>query len=87
MSTGPTEGGSRHILGVLVALLVAAIVFVGAVVLVRADTGLGYEPSAQAATSGGNVSMSVFPDSHACHGSTSGAPGGGSHLAERCRRN
>ena len=63
----------------LVALLVAAIVFVGAVVLVRADTGLGYEPSAQAATSGGNVSLSVFPDSHACHGSTSGAPGGGSH--------
>jgi hypothetical protein len=64
---------------VLVALLVAAVVFVGAVLLVRSDSGLGYEPPAQAATSGAHVSLSVFPDSHPCHGSTSGAPGGGGH--------
>jgi len=73
------KGGSGHLVGVLIALVVAAAVFVGVVFLARSSSGLGYEPPAKAATTGANVSLSVFPDSTPCHGSTSGAPGGGPH--------
>jgi len=75
MSNGP--GASRHLFGVIVSLAVAAAVFVVVVLAVRSETGLGYEPPAAHATTGASVSLSVFPDSHPCHGNTSGAPGGG----------
>jgi hypothetical protein len=75
-----SEGGARrHLLGVTIAILVAAVVFVGLVLAVRKDKGWGYEPPAAPSTSGANVTLSVYPDSYACHGSTSGAPGGGPH--------
>ena len=73
------EGKSRHVLGVIVALLVTGAVFVLVVLGMRALSNLGYEPPAAASTSGAHVTLSVFPDSYACHGSTTGAPGGGSH--------
>ncbi len=73
------EGEPRHLLGVIVALLVTGVVFVGVVFAVRSASGLGYEPPASHATTGASVSLAVFPDSHACHGSTSGAAGGGPH--------
>lgn len=73
------EAGRIHLVGVFVAILVAAAVFAGVVFAVRADGGLGYEPPAAHSTSGANVSLSVFPDSNPCHGSASGAPGGGPH--------
>ncbi len=71
------ERRSNHILGVTIALIVAGGVFVGLVLAVQANSGLGYEPPATAATAGAHVALSVFPDSHPCHGNTSGAPGGG----------
>jgi len=77
MSAG--EGQPRRLLGVILALLIAVVVFLGVVLLVRLDSGLGYEPPASHATTGASVSLSVFPDSHPCHGSTSGAAGGGPH--------
>jgi hypothetical protein len=64
----------RHVLGVAIALLITAAIFTLVVVAVRAQKGLGYEPSPVAATTGANVSLSVFPDSMVCHGS-----GGGPH--------
>jgi len=73
------QGRSRHVLGVIVALVVAAAVFVLVVLGVRSLSGLGYEPPALASTSGAHVTLSTYPDSYACHGSTSGAPGGGPH--------
>ena len=63
--------------GVIVAVVLAGGLFVLLVLGVRALGGLGYEPPAKHATTGVNVSLSVFPDSYVCHGSTSGAPGGG----------
>ncbi|HYB23710.1 MAG TPA: hypothetical protein VED41_07925 [Solirubrobacteraceae bacterium] len=73
------EGKSRHVLGVIAALAVTAVVFVLVVLGVRSLSGLGYEPPATASTTGADVTLSVFPDSYVCHGSTSGAPGGGPH--------
>ncbi|HYB30090.1 MAG TPA: hypothetical protein VEF89_26015 [Solirubrobacteraceae bacterium] len=73
------EGNSHHLLGVIAALVVAAALFAGVVLAVRSSAGLGYEPPAQHATTGASVALSVFPDSTPCHGSTSGAPGGGPH--------
>jgi FtsP/CotA-like multicopper oxidase with cupredoxin domain len=72
-----SERRSRHLVGVIIALVVAAVVFVGVVLLVRSSAGLGYEPPATASTTGAKLALSVFPDSFPCHGSTSGAPGGG----------
>jgi len=71
--------GSRHLLGVTLALLVAGGVFVLLVLGVRSLGGLGYNPPAAAATTGASVTLSIYPDSMVCHGSTSGAPGGGPH--------
>ncbi len=73
------EGSNRHIVGVSVALLIAAAVFVLAILGVRSLKGLGYEPPARAATTGVHVTLAVYPDSYPCHGNTSGAPGGGPH--------
>jgi hypothetical protein len=70
MSQGPT----RHVLGVTIALFVAAAVFAVAVLAVRAQNGLGYEPSAVNLTTGANITLSAYPDSMVCHGS-----GGGAH--------
>jgi hypothetical protein len=67
------------VLGVIVAVVVTAAVFLLVVVAVRGQHGLGYEPPVAKATSGVNVELSALPDSYACHGSTSGAPGGGPH--------
>jgi len=60
--------------GAVVALVVILLVFFGALEGVRALSGLGYEPAATSATTGPNISLGVFPDSYACHGS-----GGGPH--------
>lgn len=68
---------SRHGFGVIVALVVTAVLFVLVVLGARSLSGLGYEPPAAASTTGAHVVLSVFPDSNPCHGSTSGAPGGG----------
>jgi hypothetical protein len=69
-----SEGASRHVLGIAIALLVTAALFVLLAVLVRADKGLGYEPAAVRTTTGAHVTLSVLPDSMVCHGS-----GGGPH--------
>jgi hypothetical protein len=61
-------------LGAVATLVVVLVVFFGAVEGVRAISGLGYEPAATSATTGPNISLGVFPDSYACHGS-----GGGPH--------
>jgi hypothetical protein len=74
-----SQSGRQRIVGVVVALVVAGALFVGVVFATRADRGLGYEPPAKPATTGASVSLSVFPDSTPCHGSASGAPGGGPH--------
>lgn len=71
-SPGPSAG--RHAVGVLVTLVVAGILFVALVIGVRSEKGLGYEPAADHSTTGAHVTLSVFPDSMACHGS-----GGGPH--------
>jgi hypothetical protein len=42
--------------------------------VVRAGSGLGYEPAATRSTTGASISLSAFPDSMVCHGS-----GGGPH--------
>jgi len=67
----------RHGPGVIAALVVTSGLFVLAVVGLRSLGGLGYEPPAAASTTGAHVVLSVFPDSNPCHGSSSGAPGGG----------
>jgi hypothetical protein len=69
-----TESGRRHVVGVSIAIAVVAVLFVVLVLLVRAGRGLGYEPSATAATTGAHITLSAFPDSMVCHGS-----GGGPH--------
>ncbi len=69
-----TPGKPRHALGVVVTFVVLGVVFALMVIGVRAETGLGYEPSADRATTGAEVSLSVFPDSMVCHGA-----GGGPH--------
>jgi hypothetical protein len=73
------KGDSRRAIGVIVAFIATAAVFVLAVLGVRSLKGLGYDPPAAASTTGASVTLSVMPDSYACHGSTSGAPGGGPH--------
>jgi len=73
------KGQSRRAIGVVVALIVTAAVFALVVLGVSSLKGLGYDPPAAASTTGTSVSLSVMPDSYACHGSTSGAPGGGPH--------
>lgn len=70
-------GKGRHGFGVILALVVTGGLFVLVVLGVRSLGDLGYEPSAAASTTGAHVVLSVFPDSHPCHGSTSGAAGGG----------
>jgi hypothetical protein len=75
------ESRSHHLVGVIAALVVTGVLFVGLVLGVRALSGLGYEPPAQASTTGANVTLSVLPDSYVCHGSTTGAPGGGANPA------
>jgi hypothetical protein len=72
------QGGARHVIGVLVALVLLLVVFAGLVEGTRSIKGLGYEPQAVAATTGPNIELSAFPDSYACHGSN-GSPGGGPH--------
>src|SRR5271165_5956023 len=67
-------GRPHHALGVIVSVLVVAALFAVLVIAVRAQKGLGYEPAADAATTGASVALSVFPDSMVCHGS-----GGGPH--------
>ena len=47
-----SEHRSSHLVGVIVALVVAAVVFIGVVFLVRTSGGLGYEPPATASTTG-----------------------------------
>jgi hypothetical protein len=74
-----SEGKSRHVLGVIVAIVVSGAVFVLVVLGVHSLSGLGYEPPALGSTTGAHVTLSVYPDSFPCHGSTSGAPGGGPH--------
>jgi hypothetical protein len=69
-----SEGSHRHVVGVILALLVTAVVFVVVVLALRGESGLGYEPAAVGATTGASVSLAVFPDSMVCHGS-----GGGPH--------
>lgn len=76
---GNPASSRRHVLGVIAAVAVAGAVFLLAVVAVRGQRGLGYEPPVAKATSGAHVELSALPDSYACHGSTSGAPGGGPH--------
>ena len=73
------EGRSHHLLGVIAALVVTGGLFVAMVFAVRAIDGLGYVPPASAATQGASIALSVFPDSYACHGNGSGAPGGGAN--------
>jgi hypothetical protein len=68
----------RHVAGLIVALVATLALFAVLVLGVRSLSGLGYEPSPAAATTGPNLTLSVFPDSYACHGSNSG-PGGGPH--------
>ena len=70
----PAEHRRPPLFGAVVTLVVLLVVFAGMVIGVRAIGGLGYEPSATAATTGPNLSLSVFPDSMVCHGS-----GGGPH--------
>jgi hypothetical protein len=72
------EHRSRHVVGLIVALVVTGALFVGLVVGTRSLSGLGYEPSPVSATTGPNITLSVFPDSYVCSGS-SGGPGGGPH--------
>jgi hypothetical protein len=72
-------GSTRHIIGVIAAVVMLGGLFVGLVFGVRAIDGLGFEPPAAAATEGASVTLSVFPDSHPCHGNGSGAPGGGAN--------
>jgi hypothetical protein len=69
-----SERKSPPLIGALVTLVVLVVVFFGAVEGVRAINGLGYEPAATSATTGTNLSLSVFPDSMVCHGG-----GGGPH--------
>ncbi len=70
----PIEHKDPPLFGAGIALVVLLLVFFGMVEGVRAIGGLGSEPAATAATTGPNLSLSVFPDSLACHGS-----GGGPH--------
>jgi len=72
-------GWGSHLAGVIAAVVVIGVLFVGLVLGVRALSGLGYEPPAQASTMGASVTLSVLPDSYVCHGSLSGGPGGGAH--------
>lgn len=65
---------SRHGVGLLVALLLAAALLALLVFLVRGQRGLGYEPAAARSTTGATVTLGALPDSMACHGS-----GGGPH--------
>jgi hypothetical protein len=69
-----SDGSKRHLVGVALALVVVAALFVVLVVVVRAGSGLGYEPAATRATTGASISLSTFPDSMVCHGL-----GGGPH--------
>jgi hypothetical protein len=69
-----SESRRPPLFGAVVALVVILVVILGAVVGLRALPGLGYEPAATSATTGQNISLGVFPDSMACHGS-----GGGPH--------
>ena len=74
------RGGWRsHFVGVIAAVVVIGVLFVGLVLGVRAVSGLGYEPPAQASTTGASVTLSVLPDSYVCHGNLAGGPGGGAH--------
>ena len=75
-----SEHRSGHLVGVIVALVVAAVVFIGVVLLVRTSAGLGYEPPATASTTGAKLALSVFPDSYPCHGSTRARPGAAPRL-------
>jgi hypothetical protein len=76
--TAMPEKRSRHVVGLIVALVGTLVVFAGLVEGTRTLSGLGYEPSPVSATIGANLTLSVFPDSYACHGSN-GGPGGGPH--------
>jgi hypothetical protein len=73
------RGENRHLLGLAAALVVIAGLFVALVFGVRAIDGLGSEAPASASTTGARVMLSVLPDSYVCHGSPTGAPGGGAH--------
>jgi hypothetical protein len=68
------ERSGRHLRGVVIALVLTIGVFALLVVGVRSVSGLGYEPGPTSATTGPNLTLSVFPDSMVCHGS-----GGGPH--------
>lgn len=73
------RGGFRHVYGVIAAVVVIGALFIGAVAGIRAISGLGSEPPAAASTTGANVTLWAMPDSYMCHGSPSGAPGGGAN--------
>lgn len=75
----------KHVIGVGVSLLVGALVIFGVWQGLAAWGNLGYEPAAVAAarvsTRVARLGLSVFPNSYPCHGSGSGAPGGGPNPA------
>ncbi|MHB8189635.1 MAG: hypothetical protein ACYDHP_04270 [Ferrimicrobium sp.] len=76
-----TQKSAGSPLGAVVAVVVGFIVILGAWLGVSALTNLGYEPTALAASTapgqGASVTLESYPNSYPCHGSASGAPGGG----------
>jgi hypothetical protein len=68
-----------HVVGVAAAVVVIGVLVLAAVEGTRLVSGLGYEPSALASTTGTKITLYAMPDSYLCHGNTSGAPGGGAH--------
>jgi hypothetical protein len=72
------ERQSRHVVGLIAALVVTLVVFALLAVGLRSLSGLGYEPATASATVGANLTLSVFPNSYACHGGNGGS-GGGPH--------
>jgi hypothetical protein len=69
-----TQRGTGRAVGVTVAFVVIAALFVGLVFAVRAGEGLGYNPPAVPQTTGASITLLALPDSMVCHGS-----GGGAH--------
>ena len=74
-------GGRRHLIGVIATVVVLGGLFAGLVFGVHAIDGLGFQPPVQGSTEGASITLSAWPDSHPCHGNSSGAPGGGANPA------
>ncbi len=74
-------GGARRAAGAVLAVAVGFALVLGAWAGLRLIAGLGYEPASLTAARSGpgqaSISLAVYPDSYPCHGSASGAPGGG----------